>query len=99
MEEVILGNLQDKYRRATMTRQEVATELGLSLRTIDSMISKGDVLPKPIKIGKGKNAPIRFNLVDIADFIIDAFDNIEKTEHMRYMEFLEYEKNHPKQEK
>ncbi len=99
MEEVILGNLQDKYRRATMTRQEVATELSLSLRTIDNMILKGDVLPKPLKIGKGKNAPVRFNLIDISNFIIDAFDNTEKMEYMRHFEFMEHKKNHQKQEK
>ncbi len=85
------NNLQDKYRRVTLTKKEVATELGLSLRTIDSMIKDGSVLPKPLKIGNGKNAPVRFNIIDIANFISDVMDDNKKMKYIDDMEFLEYE--------
>ncbi len=87
----ILSNLQEKYMRVTLTKKEVAIELGLSLRTIDTMIKDGSVLPKPLKIGSAKNSPVRFNIFDIANFIADAMDDTEKMEYLDYMELLEYE--------
>ena len=71
----ILEVLIKKYNKATLTKNEVAQELGLSLRTIDNMIQKKMVLPKPLKIGDSKNAPVRFNIVEIAKYIADALES------------------------
>ena len=90
MEEYILKELQEKYMRATLTKKEVATELGLSLKTIDNMIKDGSILPNPLKIGSSKNSPVRFRLIDIANFIIDAFEDNEK---MEYLELLSHKSN------
>ncbi len=65
----ILNYLTTKYRRLTITKTELSEELGVSLSTIDKMIAKKNVLPKPIKFGRSKNATIRFNIVDIAKYI------------------------------
>ena len=86
----ILNELQAKYRRATLTKKEVSTELGLSLRTIDNLIKEGNVLPKPLKIGNSKNSPVRFRLIDISNFIVDAFEDDKK---MEYLELLTYKSN------
>ena len=69
MQTYILNVLTEKYNKATLTKREVAQELGLSLRTIDNMMQNKVVLPKPLKLGDSKNAPVRFNIVDISDFI------------------------------
>lgn len=74
----ILDVLIKKYNKATLTKSEVAEELGLSLRTIDSMLKTEVVLPKPLKIGASKNAPVRFNIVDIAEFIIESNAEVQK---------------------
>lgn len=74
----ILEVLTKKYNKATLTKNEVAEELGLSLRTIDSMLKTELILPKPLKIGDSKNAPVRFNIVDIAEFIIASQTEVQK---------------------
>lgn len=72
MEGQVLEILMNKYDKATLTKKEVAEELGLSLRTIDSMIKDGCILPRPLKLGKSKKSAIRFNIIDIAEYITDA---------------------------
>lgn len=69
MRKFILQILREKYNKITLTKQEVADELGLSLRTIDKLISEGNILPEPIKIGPKKNSSIRFNIADVANYI------------------------------
>ena len=89
----ILSNLQEKYMRATLTRKEVATELGLSLRTIDNMIKDGGVLPQPLRLGEGKKPTVRFRLIDIANFIADEFEKME------YLESVAKEGNDKEEQK
>ena len=69
MQEDILQILIEKYNKVTLTKGEVAEELGVSLRTIDNIIKNETISPMPLKIGNAKNASVRFNIVDIADFI------------------------------
>ena len=74
MKEYILQILIEKYNKVTLTKSEVAEELGLSLRTIDNIIKDAIILPMPLKIGNSKNSPIRFNIADIAEFIAKTND-------------------------
>lgn len=69
MDSSILQMLMSKYDTATITKQQLAKEMCVSLSTIDKLIAKGNVLPKPIKIGTGVNASIRFSITDIAEYI------------------------------
>ena len=65
----ILQVLTQKYNRVTITRKEFADELGVSLSTIDKLISNGSILPKLIKLGDSTNATARFNIIEVAQFI------------------------------
>lgn len=61
--------LQKKYKRAVISKAEMAEELGISNSTLDLYISKGSGLPNYKKLGKAKNAKVVFNLIDIAEFL------------------------------
>lgn len=67
--------LRHKYKRATMGKKEMASELGVSLSTLDLYISKGIGLPKYKKASKAKNARIIFNIYDVAVYLTS--DQIE----------------------
>lgn len=61
--------LQKKYKRAVISKSEMADELGISSSTLDLYISKGTGLPNYKKLGKAKNAKVVFNLIDVAEFL------------------------------
>jgi len=61
--------LQKKYKRAVLSKSEMADELGISNSTLDLYIAKGTGLPNYKKLGKAKNAKVVFNLLDVADFL------------------------------
>lgn len=82
----ILQFLTKKYNKATLTKKEVATELGLSLRTIDNLIKDGRNLPQPFKVGAGKKSSVRFNIIDIAEFIANAIGYKRIAIEGRFME-------------
>ena len=65
----ILKNLVERYQKSTLTKSELANELGVSLSTIDKALAKGNVLPQSIKIGDEKNSSVRFNIVAVASYI------------------------------
>ena len=65
----ILKNLVERYQKSTLTKSELANELGVSLSTIDKALAKGNVLPQSIKVGDKKNSSVRFNMVAIASYI------------------------------
>ncbi|MFW9625337.1 MAG: helix-turn-helix transcriptional regulator [Sulfurospirillum sp.] len=61
--------LQKKYKRAVISKSEMAEELGISNSTLDLYIAKGTGLPNYKKLGKAKNAKVVFNLIDVAEFL------------------------------
>ena len=71
----ILHVLSERYNKATLTKQELAIELGVSLSTIDKALAKGDVLPQYIKVGVGKKSSIRFSIVAVANYISNSINN------------------------
>lgn len=71
----ILEILMKKYNKTTLTKKEVAKELGLSLRTIDSMMKDGHILPSPLKLGSSKTSSVRFNIVDVAILLADTISD------------------------
>ena len=58
-----------KYERTTITRQELANELSVSLSLIDKLIASGNILPQTIKLGTSARSTVRFNIIDIAQFL------------------------------
>ncbi len=67
--EKLYSYLQKKYKRAVISKAEMAEELGISNSTLDLYIAKGTGLPNYKKLGKAKNAKVVFNLIDVAEFL------------------------------
>lgn len=71
-QELIYNDLKTRYKKATLSKREMANELGVSYSTIDNYISKGYNLPNYKKLGTAANAKIIFNIVDVAEFLADT---------------------------
>ena len=68
----ILEELRERYGKATLSKREMANELGVSMSTLDLYISKGYGVPNYKKLGKAKNAKMVFSIVDVAKFLADT---------------------------
>ena len=68
-QQLIYNDLKDRYKKATLSKAEMAKELGISYSTIDGYISKGMGIPSYKKLGKAKNAKVIFNIADVAVFL------------------------------
>ena len=71
-EDKILERLETKYKKAVMTKAEVAHELGIGLSTISKLMSEGAPLPIYHKVGMTKNSRVIFPLVDVASFLANG---------------------------
>ena len=74
--EEIYDYLKSKYKRATIGKKELATELGISLSTIDLYMSKGMGIPPYRKLGTAKNARVVFTIVDVADYLTQTIKTV-----------------------
>ena len=68
--------LQAKYKRATIGKKEIATELGISPSTVDLYISKGMGIPPYRKLGTAKNSKVVFNIVDLAEYLTQTIKTV-----------------------
>lgn len=68
-QELIYNDLKTRYNKATMSKTEMAQELGISYSTIDNYIARGYGLPNYKKLGNAKNAKVVFNIIDVAEFL------------------------------
>lgn len=66
---LIYQDLKERYKKATLSKAEMAKELGISYSTIDSYISKGYGIPNYKKLGTAKNAKVVFNIIDVSEFL------------------------------
>lgn len=66
--ELIYQDLKSRYNKATLNKKELANEMTCSISTIDLNISKG-IGPSYLKMGTAKNATIRFNIIDVAEYL------------------------------
>ena len=62
--------LLDKYKKLGLTRQETATELGISLSFLDKLLREGTGLPTYRKIGNSKKPRIVFPIDSVATFMV-----------------------------
>jgi len=67
--QIIYDDLQTRYKKSTLSKREMANELGISYSTIDGYIAKGYGIPNYKKLGNAKNAKVIFNIVDVAEFL------------------------------
>ena len=68
-QELIYNDLKTRYKRATISKREMATELNISYSTIDGYIAKGYGIPNYKKLGTAKNAKVVFNIIDVSVFL------------------------------
>ena len=68
-QELICQDLQTRYKKSTLSKREMATELGISYSTIDGYIAKGYGIPNYKKLGTAKNAKVVFNIIDVSEFL------------------------------
>jgi len=68
-QELILKDLQTRYKKATISKREMANELGVGYSTLDNYIAKGYGIPSYRKLGKSKNGKILFSLIDVSEFL------------------------------
>jgi hypothetical protein len=68
-QELIYNDLQTRYKRATLSKRELAHELNISYSTIDNYIAKGYGIPNYKKLGTAKNAKVVFNIIDVSEFL------------------------------
>lgn len=61
-------DLKSRYKKVTLTKKDLAIEMSCSTSTIDLNISKG-LGPNYIKMGTSKNASVRFNILDVAEYL------------------------------
>jgi len=67
--QLILEDLRTRYKKATLSKTEMANELGISASTLDKYRREGIGLPNYKKLGKTKNAKVIFNIVEVAEFL------------------------------
>ena len=64
--------LNNKYHRITISKVELASELGIGLSTLNKYLAQGIGLPNYKKVGTAKNSRVLFNISDVADFLADT---------------------------
>lgn len=68
-QELIYNDLKTRYKKSTLSKAEMANELGVSYSTIDGYIARGFGIPNYKKLGKSKNAKVIFNIIDVSEFL------------------------------
>lgn len=64
--------LKSTYKKATLTKKEVAHELNVSESTISNRISKGIDLPNYKKLGNEKSAKVVFPIIELAKYLCNT---------------------------
>jgi len=72
----IYQELRKKYKRMTISKSEMSSELGISNSTLDLYIAKGIGSPNYKKLGTAKNAKVIFNLLDVAEFLANTIKTV-----------------------
>ena len=79
--EQIYKYLIEKYQRIVINKKELASEMNVSVATINLYITKGINVPHYKKLGKSKNAKVVFHISDVADFLSKGYT---KTMYKKY---------------
>ena len=69
---VIFEALNKKYEKSTLSKSELASELGIGLSTLNKYLAQGIGLPNYIKLGTSVNSRVLFNISDVAEFLVDT---------------------------
>ena len=66
-------DLRKKYNKSTLTKQELANELGMSVSSIKTYIGKGEGIPEYVKGGTAKNGKVLFPVVNVVDYLSNTY--------------------------
>ena len=69
LKDTIEHSLHQKYDRSTLSKKELAKELGIGLSTLNKYLANGVGLPNYIKMGTATNSRVLFNIHDVAEFM------------------------------
>lgn len=75
--EYILNELKKIYDKLTINTKELADVLNLSRKTISNKISNGEIQIKYIKLGSSPQAPIRFPIIAVAEYLTEEIRKVE----------------------
>ena len=66
-------DLNSRYNKSTLSKKELASELGMSVSSINTYICKGEGIPQYIKIGNAKNGKVLFPIVNVVDYLSNTY--------------------------
>jgi hypothetical protein len=72
MVDTMYRTLREKYGRTMITKKEVANEMYCSVSTIENGMRRGYGIPKYKKIGDPVTGTVRFNIMDVAEFLAQS---------------------------
>jgi len=64
-----MKDLSSRYKKSTLTKQELSNELGISVSSINNYIVKGCGIPSYVKVGNGKNGKVIFPIINVVDYL------------------------------
>jgi len=67
--EAILIDLTNRYKKAALTKKELAYELSISVSSINNYIVKGAGIPSYSKVGNAKNGKVLFPIICVAEYL------------------------------
>ncbi len=76
VQKLIYSDLKERYRKVTISKKEMAQELGISYSTIDNYIARGYGIPDYKKLGKAKNSKVVFNIIDVSEFLAQTIKTV-----------------------
>jgi transcriptional regulator with XRE-family HTH domain len=72
MVETIYKTLREEYKKTMISKKELAKEMGCSVSTIENGMRRGYGIPKYKKIGDSETGTVRFNIIDVAEFLAQS---------------------------
>lgn len=68
-EKELFEDFTTRYQKSTLTKKELANELGVSVSSINKYIGLGTGIPEYIKIGTARNAKVLFPVVNVVEYL------------------------------
>ncbi len=68
----IQNNLITRYKKSTLSKQELSREMGIGLSTLNKYLANGIGLPEYKKVGTSKNSRVLFPIQAVAEFLADT---------------------------
>ncbi len=67
--EAILNQLKETYKKTMITKKELAHQLSVSVSSINGCIVRCEGIPDYVKLGKSRNSKVLFPIVNVAAYL------------------------------